>query len=334
MGRERRGPHLRADVRRYAGSVVWRAAGRLFDGRDGGDALVVEHNGDVYSCDHFVYPEYLLGNIRETGRWRIFYRSKKRAVTFGLAKRNALPAECLRCKYYFACRGRMPETPLRDGFGRLPQELTLRRAESLFPTRGTLHGLHARPAVEAAVPGLGHPLCPQAQGLMLALSLLPTRRLPMLLKRRFPQSGKRLLCRAAPVSRVLSPSGPRVSVIYLRRQSPAASSNLPPASDEQPFIAGIHGLATHGTYGRMTSLPPAVGSYPAPFTLTDRKFQISAPHAFGPSHSIRRLYRRLFSAYAPHDLTAIKSLACVVLCCPDFPPGLGRQRQSGPALQR
>ena len=61
-----------------------------------GDALVVEHNGDVYSCDHFVYPEYKLGNIRETPLAEI-YRSKKRR-DFGLAKRNALPAECLRCR--------------------------------------------------------------------------------------------------------------------------------------------------------------------------------------------------------------------------------------------
>lgn len=78
-----------------------------------GDALVVEHNGDVYSCDHFVYPEYLLGNIRETTLAEI-YRSKKRR-DFGLAKRNALPAECLRCKYYFACRGECPKHRFETG---------------------------------------------------------------------------------------------------------------------------------------------------------------------------------------------------------------------------
>ncbi len=72
-----------------------------------GDALVVEHNGDVYSCDHFVYPEYRLGNIRETTLAEI-YRSKRR-WEFGLDKRNTLPAECLRCKYYFACRGECPK---------------------------------------------------------------------------------------------------------------------------------------------------------------------------------------------------------------------------------
>ena len=72
-----------------------------------GDALVVEHNGDVYSCDHFVYPEYLLGNIRETSLKSIYDSGKR--LRFGLEKRNALPAECLACKYFFACHGECPK---------------------------------------------------------------------------------------------------------------------------------------------------------------------------------------------------------------------------------
>lgn len=72
-----------------------------------GDALVVEHNGDVYSCDHFVYPQYLLGNIKENTLKEI-YASEKR-VRFGLAKRNALPGECLKCEYFFACHGECPK---------------------------------------------------------------------------------------------------------------------------------------------------------------------------------------------------------------------------------
>ncbi len=72
-----------------------------------GDALVVEHNGDVYSCDHFVYPEFKLGNITEVHLADIY--SSRRRVDFGLAKRNGLPNECLRCKYYFACRGECPK---------------------------------------------------------------------------------------------------------------------------------------------------------------------------------------------------------------------------------
>lgn len=78
-----------------------------------GETLVVEHNGDVYPCDHFVYPEYLLGNIRET-TLREIYRSRRRR-DFGLAKRNALPAECLACRYYFACRGECPKHRFETG---------------------------------------------------------------------------------------------------------------------------------------------------------------------------------------------------------------------------
>ena len=73
----------------------------------------MEHNGDVYSCDHFVYPEYKLGNIAENSLTEI-YRTKKRR-DFGLAKRNALPGECLRCKYYFACRGECPKHRFETG---------------------------------------------------------------------------------------------------------------------------------------------------------------------------------------------------------------------------
>lgn len=72
-----------------------------------GDCLVVEHNGDVYNCDHFVYPDYLLGNIKEQSLAEI-YASPKR-FRFGLDKRNTLPRECLGCEFYFACRGECPK---------------------------------------------------------------------------------------------------------------------------------------------------------------------------------------------------------------------------------
>lgn len=73
-----------------------------------GDAPVVEHNGDVYPCDHFVYPQYKMGNIFEGDSLRDIYRSDAQ-FRFGLDKRNALPRECLRCKWYFACRGECPK---------------------------------------------------------------------------------------------------------------------------------------------------------------------------------------------------------------------------------
>lgn len=72
-----------------------------------GDALAVEHNGDVYSCDHFVYPEFRLGNLMETSMSDM-YRSI-RQFEFGVNKRNSLPVYCLRCKYHFACRGECPK---------------------------------------------------------------------------------------------------------------------------------------------------------------------------------------------------------------------------------
>ena len=72
-----------------------------------GDGMVVEHNGDVYSCDHFVYPEYRLGNIM-TGELADMYRSEDQQ-SFGRDKRDALPLECKRCNYYFLCHGECPK---------------------------------------------------------------------------------------------------------------------------------------------------------------------------------------------------------------------------------
>ena len=72
-----------------------------------GDALVVEHNGDVYPCDHFVYPEYLLGNLNSQSLEEIY--DNPRRVRFGLLKRNALPKTCLECKFYSACHGECPK---------------------------------------------------------------------------------------------------------------------------------------------------------------------------------------------------------------------------------
>lgn len=72
-----------------------------------GDGLVVEHNGDVYSCDHFVYPEYKLGNIQEKTLHAMYGSSEQQA--FGRDKREALPLECKRCNYYFLCRGECPK---------------------------------------------------------------------------------------------------------------------------------------------------------------------------------------------------------------------------------
>lgn len=72
-----------------------------------GANAVVEHNGDIYPCDHFVYARHKLGNICEMSLNDIVASDKM--TEFGINKRNALPSECLRCKYYFACHGECPK---------------------------------------------------------------------------------------------------------------------------------------------------------------------------------------------------------------------------------
>ena len=72
-----------------------------------GDALIVEHNGDVYSCDHFVYPEFRLGNILDEDLITLYHSPKQ--FQFGINKRNSLPRYCLKCRYHFACRGECPK---------------------------------------------------------------------------------------------------------------------------------------------------------------------------------------------------------------------------------
>ena len=72
-----------------------------------GDGLVVEHNGDVYMCDHFVYPEYKLGNIAVEHLSDL--QRKPELFRFGIEKRNSLPSDCRKCEYLFACRGECPK---------------------------------------------------------------------------------------------------------------------------------------------------------------------------------------------------------------------------------
>lgn len=90
--------------------------GVCYLGETCGNGLSVEHNGDVYPCDHFVYPEYLLGNIKDKTLKEIY--ASDRRVSFGLSKRNALPDECLACKYFPLCHGECPKhrfEPAADG---------------------------------------------------------------------------------------------------------------------------------------------------------------------------------------------------------------------------
>lgn len=72
-----------------------------------GDAVALEHNGDVYSCDHFVEPKYLLGNVADTPLAELVGSPSQRA--FGNAKRDTLPRYCRECEVRFACHGECPK---------------------------------------------------------------------------------------------------------------------------------------------------------------------------------------------------------------------------------
>jgi len=72
-----------------------------------GEALAVEHNGDLYSCDHFVYPKYHLGNIMNDSLGAMVNSDQQRS--FGQAKSETLPKYCRECDVRFACHGECPK---------------------------------------------------------------------------------------------------------------------------------------------------------------------------------------------------------------------------------
>lgn len=78
----------------------------VFSETCGGNSII-EHNGDLYPCDHFVYPKYRLGNIEERSIREMM--SSDAQVRFGIDKRNTLPSACRKCKWLFACHGECPK---------------------------------------------------------------------------------------------------------------------------------------------------------------------------------------------------------------------------------
>ncbi len=79
-----------------------------------GKALAVEHDGSLYACDHFVYPEYRLGNIRDEHEGDLAFSERQQA--FGYAKSERLPAYCRTCESLKYCWGDCP----KDRFLRTP----------------------------------------------------------------------------------------------------------------------------------------------------------------------------------------------------------------------
>ena len=72
-----------------------------------GSSLILEHNGDLYSCDHFVEPDFYLGNIHTTPLSELVGQKKQRR--FGQAKESSLPKQCRECEVRFMCNGGCPK---------------------------------------------------------------------------------------------------------------------------------------------------------------------------------------------------------------------------------
>jgi len=72
-----------------------------------GHAGVMEFNGDVYSCDHFVFPEFKLGNLNTDTLTSMMYSEKQ--LKFGTDKHDKLPRQCKECEFLFACNGECPK---------------------------------------------------------------------------------------------------------------------------------------------------------------------------------------------------------------------------------
>ena len=110
-----------------------------------GNALALEHNGDLYACDHYVYPEYRLGNVMETDLRDLVW--SKDAVEFGTDKATKLTGQCLSCKFRFACNGGCPKHRIltsRDG----------QAGHNYFCESYTMFFRHAGPRLQAMADNL------------------------------------------------------------------------------------------------------------------------------------------------------------------------------------
>ncbi len=72
-----------------------------------GKGVAIEHDGSVYACDHYVYPEYRLGNVLEEPLSELVLSERQEA--FGYAKDSSLPGRCRECEFLFACAGECPK---------------------------------------------------------------------------------------------------------------------------------------------------------------------------------------------------------------------------------
>jgi uncharacterized protein len=116
-----------------------------------GDALVIEHNGDVYACDHFVFKEFRLGNILESSFLELLYSQPQKQ--FGANKSNSLPEPCRGCKWLFACHGECPKNRVSSASGRKTEVSYLCEGYKLFFS-------HAAPCMQFMAQQLEKKLAP------------------------------------------------------------------------------------------------------------------------------------------------------------------------------
>lgn len=115
---------VRNDVGRYyvqlfdaaLAGTVGAMPGVCIFGETCGHATVMEFNGDVYACDHYVFPEYKIGNINNQSIYEMVFSQKQ--LRFGADKRDLLPGQCQRCEFKKLCHGECPKNRIistKDG---------------------------------------------------------------------------------------------------------------------------------------------------------------------------------------------------------------------------
>jgi uncharacterized protein len=87
--------------------TVGQMPGVCIFGETCGHATVMEFNGDVYACDHFVFPEYKIGNIKTHTIYEMVFSQKQ--LLFGADKRDTLPTQCRQCEFLKICNGECPK---------------------------------------------------------------------------------------------------------------------------------------------------------------------------------------------------------------------------------
>jgi uncharacterized protein len=114
-----------------------------------GDAMVIEQNGDIYSCDHYVYQDHKIGNVLKTRLGKIC--GSKQQIRFGKNKAN-LSSICQQCPYLFACNGDCPKHRLLTDKEGIPHSILCDGYKNIFshldkPMRFMANELaHGRPA--------------------------------------------------------------------------------------------------------------------------------------------------------------------------------------------